>query len=395
MSGVARDLKILLIEDNPGDAFLIREMLSTVNGRSQTTTFFGLVMARQLSEGLEAIRDIAFDAILLDLNLPDSTQLDTFTAVHTQAPTVPTLILTGFNDEQLARQAVTLGAQDYLPKDTLDHQMLSRAIRHAIERQELIRKLTDTAQELELKNESLDKFAQTMAHQARNLLSQMLGYTSMYLDAHAEDAEEDSDLHFLKKVVASGKKMNNVFSELLLLAGVRQGAIKRQRFNMEWAVQEALKRLDFTIRDSDGIIETPESWPDAIGHDVWLEEVWVNYISNGLKYGGQPPQLQLGYNLLPDGYIRFWVKDNGAGLTQAQQALLFQAHTRLDQIKVKGEGLGLSIVKQIVEKCEGTVGVSSQHGKGSLFWFTLPGTQDDFTPDRVIAPETMLIKEIA
>ncbi|MCB9419388.1 MAG: hybrid sensor histidine kinase/response regulator [Ardenticatenaceae bacterium] len=393
MSDTTQDLKILLIEDNPGDAFLIREMLAAQNGRSLATAFFGLVVARQLSEGLEAIQDIAFDAILLDLNLPDSMQFDTFTAVHTHAPNIPIIILTGFNDEQLAREAVIRGAQDYIPKDNLDPQILSRAIRHAVERQELIRSLTEAARELEQKNQSLDKFAQTMAHQARNLLSQMLGYTSIYLDHHAQDSN-NQDLSLLKKAITSGKKMNNVFSELLLLAGVRQDAVKQQRFNMAWTVKEALKRLEFIIDDRGGNIQMPDSWPDVIGHDVWIEEVWVNYISNGLKYGGQPPKLQLGCDYAQDCMIRFWVKDNGAGIKPDEQARLFQAHSRLEQIKVRGEGLGLSIVKQIVEKCDGAVGVISRPGEGSLFWFTLPAPQDFLPTNKTSTLEANLYREI-
>lgn len=104
-------------------------------------------------------------------------------------------------------------------------------------------------------------------------------------------------------------------------------------------------------------------------------------MSNALKYGGRPPRLELGGELLPnvsDSSLitsrpaRFWVKDNGPGLTPEQQARLFTPFERLSQVKVSGYGLGLSIVKRIVEKLGGTAGVESEVGYGSTFYFTLP-----------------------
>ncbi|MBN2389779.1 MAG: HAMP domain-containing histidine kinase [Anaerolineae bacterium] len=115
----------------------------------------------------------------------------------------------------------------------------------------------------------------------------------------------------------------------------------------------------------------PESWPVALGYAAWVEEIWANYLSNALKYGGDPPQITLGWEALDTGF-RFWVQDNGAGLTAEEQARLFSPFTRLDQVSVKGHGLGLSIVQRIGEKLGGQVGVESAPGQGSTFWFTLP-----------------------
>jgi signal transduction histidine kinase len=109
-----------------------------------------------------------------------------------------------------------------------------------------------------------------------------------------------------------------------------------------------------------------------------VEEVWVNYISNAIKYGGasgQTPRVELGATPLDAGFVRFWVRDNGRGLSPADQARLFTQFERLNQARATGHGLGLSIVKRIVEKLGGQVAVSSTIGAGSEFSFTLP-TQD-------------------
>ena len=104
--------------------------------------------------------------------------------------------------------------------------------------------------------------------------------------------------------------------------------------------------------------------------------MWTNYISNGLKYGGQPPRLELGASVESNGMVRFWVRDNGQGLTAEAQQFLFTEFTRLDGIRVEGHGLGLSIVRRIVEKLGGEVGLESEVGRGSLFYFTLPAADE-------------------
>lgn len=122
-------IKILLIEDNPSDAQLIQEMLTNVEGFS-----FSLEHAGQLSTGLEQMAKGSVDVVLLDLMLPDSHRLDTFTTAHSQASQVPIIILSNLDDEKLAAQAVREGAQDYLVKGQVDGNLLTRAIRYAVER---------------------------------------------------------------------------------------------------------------------------------------------------------------------------------------------------------------------------------------------------------------------
>ena len=98
----------------------------------------------------------------------------------------------------------------------------------------------------------------------------------------------------------------------------------------------------------------------------------------GRSDGGQPPRVELGATEQPDNWIRFWVRDNGLGLSPQDQAQLFNSFTQLSQVRVTGYGFGLSIVNRIVEKLDGQVGVESEGvpGQGSLFFFTLPKVHD-------------------
>jgi PAS domain S-box-containing protein len=125
-----KNIKVLLVEDNPGDVFLLQEFLKEV-----TTVVIDLVPVEKLSEGLNYLAKEFFDVILLDLSLPDSQGLETFIIAHHQAKATPIIVLTGINDETLAIRAMQEGAQDYLVKGQVSGDLLVRSMRYAIERQ--------------------------------------------------------------------------------------------------------------------------------------------------------------------------------------------------------------------------------------------------------------------
>ncbi len=223
--------------------------------------------------------------------------------------------------------------------------------------------------------EDLDAFAHTVAHDLKAPLSLIVGFAEVLLEDYtAMPAEEREE--FLRTIVQVGRKMSNIVDELLLLASVRSAEVEMEPLDMAAIVAEAQQRLTYLIAERQAQIILPEHWPVALGYGPWVEEVWVNYLSNAIKYGGQPPRIELGATVQPDGMVRFWVRDNGPGLTPEEQARLFTPFTRLDQLRVTGHGLGLSIVRRIVEKLGGEVGVTSEVGQGSTFSFTLVGVQD-------------------
>lgn len=124
-----RAIRVLLVEDNPGDARLIREMLTEV--RSATIE---LVCAGCLEEALLHTGHESFNVVLLDLNLPDSTGIETFIRLRDTRPEIPVVVLSGLDDENVAVHAVQDGAQDYLIKGHVDSDLLIRSILYAIER---------------------------------------------------------------------------------------------------------------------------------------------------------------------------------------------------------------------------------------------------------------------
>ncbi len=241
----------------------------------------------------------------------------------------------------------------------------------AIDNARLVEALRDHAEDLKSRNEELDAFSHMVAHDLKNPLSLTIGYSQFLRKRHSGALDDDS-VRCLEQIEQSGYKMRNIIDELLLLAKIRHTEVEIVLLDMEDIVSMAELRLSSMIQDYKGQVIWPDSWPVVMGEEAWVEEVWVNYISNALKYGGRPPVIELGAEDLGNGMARFWVRDNGAGLLPEQQARLFTPFTRLNQVRVEGHGLGLSIVRRIVEKLGGAVGIDSEPGRGSVFSFTLP-----------------------
>ncbi len=217
----------------------------------------------------------------------------------------------------------------------------------------------------------MDAFAHTVAHDLKHPLNLIVGYASL-LESDYETVPPEQMQELLQGIVQTGLKMGNIIEELLLLAGVRKQEIQMRPLAMDIIVKETIRRLQYLIEEEHAQINLPDEWPVAIGYGPWVEEVWFNYISNAIKYGGRPPVITLDAAPQRDGTIRFWVQDNGNGLTPDEQAQVFVPFVKLTQIRAEGHGLGLSIVQRIVLRLGGKVHVESMVGKGSRFYFSLP-----------------------
>ncbi len=276
----------------------------------------------------------------------------------------------------------------------------------AIENARLVESLRQRTVELQASNEELDAFAHTVAHGLKNPLGRVIGFAQALEEDYASLPDEELR-RFLHIIAQSGYKMNRIIDALLLLAGLREMEVEMEPLDMAGIVAEVQQQLAHMIQEYQADIVLPDAWPVALGYGPWVEEVWANYISNALKYGGQPPRIELGFgpyalshengvNISGHEFepetrsdskattprakqemVRFWIKDNGTGITPQDQTRLFTPFTRIDQISTHGHGVGLSIVQRIVDKLGGQVGVESEIGVGSVFWFTLPQVVSD------------------
>lgn len=350
-------MHILLVEDDAGDARLIREMLV------ERKEHYELQRVARLEAGLSYVQDNKVDVILLDLSLPDSHGLETVRRMQRHAPHIPVIVLTGLDDRQMGLRAVREGAQDYLIKGNVDGNLLARSTYYAIERKQI-------EQEHKQLIADLDAYAHTVAHDLRKPLQLIVGHSELLLDDVDALPEAQAQLS-LQQINNYARIMSDIIGSLLLLSRIRASEVETAPVQMEQVVQATLQRLHQDIEESGALLELPEQWPTALGEATWLQEVWYNYLSNALKYGGTPPRITLGADQVDDGEVRFWVRDHGVGLSSEEQSQLFLPFSRLHEHEAEGHGLGLSIAQRIVQKLGGRAGVESEEGVGSLFYFTL------------------------
>ena len=360
---------ILLVDDTQPTLRLLTDML-TKQGYKVRGVLNG-------PTALKAARLSPPDLILLDIMMPEMDGYEVCAQLKTDERTqnIPVIFLSALDETLDKVKAFSIGGVDYVTKPFEAGEVLARIETHLALRnmqkqlEGMNTELSEANASLKTSNEDLETFAHTVAHGLKNPLTTLLGYCELWEYQNLPQGELGQDL---RRIRQDANKMMDIIEALLLLAGVRNTEIAPLPLDMAKIVTTAQERLSDMITAFQAQLELPSNWPVAVGYDPWIEEVWVNYLSNAIKYGGQPPSLQLGATVQPDNMVQFWIQDNGPGLTSEEQAELFVPFARLSQKEVEGHGLGLSIVQRIVQKLGGQVGVKSEIGQGSKFYFVLP-----------------------
>jgi signal transduction histidine kinase len=358
---------ILIVDDTPANVSVLFDFLAE-NG-------YKVLVAQ---EGKRAIQKAEYglpDLILLDVMMPGIDGFETCQILKSNQVTkeIPIIFMTALADTVDKVRGFKLGAADYLTKPIQHEEVLARITTHLSFRS-LQKQLQAHSTELEKRNLELDAFAHTVAHDLKNPINAIIGYTEMLIDECSPNIPPNAEMiETLQLVDKAGRKMVNIIEALLLLAGVsKQVQVETEALDMTHIISQVEQRLAYMTKEYQAEFILPSLWPTALGYAPWVEEIWANYLSNGIKYGGKPPRLELGANFENEQIIRFWVRDNGPGLSSEAQTKLFTPFTRLHKNSTEGHGLGLSIVQQVIDKLGGKVGVETTLGQGCLFYFTLP-----------------------
>lgn len=341
---------------------------------------FEVLVAHDGETVLTIAETVKPDIILLDVKIPDLDGFEVCRRLKASETTqdIPVIFMTSLANTVDKVRGFALGAVDYVTKPIQAEEVFARVRTH-LTIQQLQRNLEEKnvrleqeIAEREILIAELDAFAHTVAHDLKNPLGVTINYAQLLRGYYDKMSPEDLN-QSLEMIVRNGQKMANIINELLLLASIRKEEVDLRPIDMARTVAEARSRLKFLIEEHQAELIIPDEWPAALGYGPWVEEIWANYVSNAIKYGGQPPRVELGATPRADGMIQFWVRDNGDGLSLEEQTRLFMPFSRLDQARAKGHGLGLSIVHRIVEKLSGAVSVESEGrpGEGSIFSFLL------------------------
>lgn len=362
---------VLLIEDNPGDADLVRLRLVESNPSVDVNC------VSRLADGLASLKQDAPSLVLLDLNLPDSQGSETFRKVLEKAPGVPVVILSGQDDQGLAIKAIHQGAQDYLVKGGLTSNDLDRAMRYAIERQALLRSLEmSRKQQLEFKNQ----FLSHVSHELRTPLTCIHQYVTILLDGLAGEVSAEQKDH-LGTILKSVNQLTAMVRDLLQAARAESGKIvlEQRCVSIGELIRLAVQMMRATGTQKGVGLEVgvEAGMPFVYGDPDRILEVLINLIDNAIKFTPADGSVTVSVTRVPTDpdFAHIAVTDTGSGIAPEARPLIFerlyQDPNAVDNNR-KGLGLGLYIAKELVTLHGGRIWVTSDGASGSTFSFTLP-----------------------
>lgn len=346
---------VLVVDDTLANLRLLIELLSSQG--------YNIRPAHSGALALSAIAASKPDIILLDINMPemDGYEVCQQLKADPEHKDIPVIFVSALHDTESKLKAFTVGGVDYVSKPFQLEEVSARIQTHLT-----IKRLQSG---LEERNRDLAAFDRSVAHDLRSPLTALLGISQLMTLGEEHRTDENVDT-----LLEAANRMRSIIDSLLLFAKVGNAEAKIEPIDMGSLVRKVRNQLKHEIeqRKAEVIIDGDE-WPTVDGHEPWVEQVWVNYLTNALKYAGERPRAVLGWSMTESGGDPvFWVQDNGKGLTPSQRDTVFDEFKRLDETKnEEGHGLGLSIVRRIVEKLGGNVGLQSEIGKGCRFSFTL------------------------
>ncbi len=368
MTAQERPLRLLLVEDNPGDARLIQEELKEV-----PSARFEVLHVSRMVEAEGAVREAPLDAVLLDLSLPDGHGLGNISRLLQAAPTVPLVVLTGTDDERLAVQAVHQGAQDYLVKGQVTGPLLVRALRYAIER----KRVEEGLKREEAQRQTAlfrEQFLGIVGHDLRNPLQAISGNAGLLL---RYGGLTEPQRKAINRISISADRMARMINDLLDFTRARLGGgypVSRARMNVHDVLRQVVEELE--------VAHPQRSFELSVSGNGWgdwdadrIAQAASNLVGNAVQYSPE------------DSPVKVLAKDEGDGVSvQVHNLGLPIPAERLPHIFdpfVRGQegsrgqgrmglGLGLYITHEIVRAHSGTLRVTSTEADGTRFWMNLP-----------------------
>ncbi len=389
------EFKVLLVEDSAEGARRVRLAMDDTQGAmSVCQGLFAVTWVDSLGPALEQLAGGDFDVVLLDLQLPDSSGLETLAKVRAAAPHVPVVVLAGLDDDGQALRAIQRGAQDYLAKVRLDGRLLRRTLRHAIQRQRAEVQLLQHARQIEVAharierqaaqlkaraeqldrvNRELDDFTYIASHDLKEPLRGIRAYCEILLEDYQPKLDAPGQRR-LAMLVTLCDRLETLIGDLLTYCRVGGTRPADTGIDLDAVVEEVLDTLCPTVDRRGASVRVVGRLPKVTGDATLIGMVLANLVSNGLKFNDRAkPQLEIG--CLPTDPPTLYVRDDGIGIDRKHHEAIFTIFRRLHgKKKYEGTGAGLTIVQKIVQSHGGRIWLKSEPGAGSTFFFTLAPT---------------------
>ena len=369
---------ILVIDDERG----IREGCK----RALTPEGFNVEVAETAASGLRQLGEGSFDLVLLDLMMPGMSGMEALDRIHEIDPDLVVIIITGYATVEAAVKTIKKGAYDFISKPFtsddlllvvnkgLEHRRLTLETKRLQAIEEEAKELSRAKTELEKLDAMKSRFMLTVAHELRAPIAAIQGYLGLILDGYAAEDQQE----MIANACDRCDELLDMLHDLLLLAHMKEkaGELKRKKtVSVATTLEEVAglmkaeaqtKGLNFEVRIQDR--------PEILADEEHLKQLWTNLISNGIRYTPSGGDVVVTLEER-DGQVVGSVSDTGIGIAPDDLPRIFDEFFRTRQAKEMeehGTGLGLPIVKEIVERYGGTIDVDSTLGEGTTFRFSIP-----------------------
>ncbi len=369
-------LQVLLVEDNAGDARLLREMFSKEEAGSFTLTHL-----TRMSEAEKRLAQGGVDIVLLDMGLPDGHGMETLRRARAAASDVVMIVLTGLEDEALAAESIKEGAQDYLIKGQIENRALPRALRHAMERHRMQAE-TDAMRKHQLQLK--DEFLSHVSHELRSPLASIYSFTTIISDGLAGETNPQQN-EYLQIVLRNVRQLQSMIEDLLEVTQAQAGKLKvdLQPFSLDDAIGYAVATLGGSAKEKEIALSYQSSadLPLAYADAMRVRQVLTILMDNAVKYtpDGGLVNVQARLCAQDPGFLQVEVSDTGCGIKPEALARVFEHLYQVSDPAIstgragrRGLGLGLHIAKELVTRQGGEIWVTSEPHQGSHFFFTIP-----------------------
>ncbi len=325
------------------------------------------------SLGLEKIKEIEPDLVLVDLKMPGISGMDVLEKTREIDPNIISVVITGYATVDSAVEAMKRGAYDFLPKPFTPEE-LRLIIRRGLERRKLILETESLRKEKKLMEEN---FITMVTHQLRSPIVAVIQYFEVILAGMAGDVPEKQK-GMIRKSRDRLEGLLNLINDWLDAARIDQGQIvdKLKPLPLKTVIEKLVQDMQPLAQKFEVSLEMGACAPDDLvqGDKETLEQAFSNLITNAIRYNKPNGKVVVTIKENKD-YVAAEVQDTGIGIAKEHLPLLFDQFYRVSRSedrKIKGSGLGLSIAKKIVEAHGGSIQVSSELGKGSIFTVLLP-----------------------
>ncbi len=368
----APKFRLLIVDDEPAS---MRALCDTLEYEGYATTGFTTP-----SEALAAMREQQFDLLLADLQMPGTNGIDLMRSAQLIDPTLVAIIMTGHGALDTAIAAMKAGALDYIQKPmklattlpVLERALSIRQLR--IEKTRLEQNVRERTEELKIANRELEAFSYSVSHDLRAPLRAVSTFTQALLKEHLDNLS-DEGRRLLQNVNAGASHMDRLITDLLRLSQLNRQPLNKQPVKLGELAQKVYDGMtqERAGRDIEFVVADMPVWEVDAG---LIQQVFVNLLSNAIKFTREreKARIEVGYRMDGASLVVF-VKDNGVGFNMKYMNKLFGVFQRLHSAdQFEGTGVGLSIVRRIVERHGGKVWVDGDQDQGATFYFSLPGS---------------------